>query len=109
MYRHLKKYMIFTVGAFMCSLFLVLAFTTDRKKKYKIFSVISVNKKAFPYWKFVMAQDKLDYDEFINKVKKYSFYDVGITPQYGDKIITLSTCDNDRGNDYRFVVFAVNI
>ena len=56
-----------------------------------------------------MAQDKLDYDEFINKVKKYSFYDVGITPQYGDKIITLSTCDNDRGNDYRFVVFAVNI
>lgn len=28
-----------------------------------------MNKKAFPYWKFVMAQDKLDYDEFINKVK----------------------------------------
>ena len=83
-------------------------FTTDRKKKYKIFSVISVNKKAFPYWKFVMAQDKLDYDEFINKVKKYSFYDVGITPQYGDKIITLSTCDNDRENDYRFVVFGIN-
>ena len=82
-------------------------FTTDRKKKYKIFSVISVNKKEFPYWKFVMAQDKLDYDEFINKVKKYSFYDVGITPQYGDKIITLSTCDNDRGNDYRFVIFGI--
>ena len=31
MYRHLKKYMIFIVGAFICSLFLVLAFTTDRK------------------------------------------------------------------------------
>ena len=56
-----------------------------------------------------MAQDKLDYDEFINKVKKYSFYDVGITPQYGDKIITLSTCDNERGKDYRFVVFAVSV
>ncbi|MFQ9791011.1 MAG: N-acetylmuramidase, partial [Streptococcus salivarius] len=25
MYRHLKKYMIFIVGAFICSLFLVLA------------------------------------------------------------------------------------
>ena len=44
-----------------------------------------------------------------NKVKKYSFYDVGITPQYGDKIITLSTCDNERGKDYRFVVFAVSV
>ena len=40
MYRHLKKYMIFTVGAFMCSLFLVLAFTTDRKNDN------SVNAKA---------------------------------------------------------------
>lgn len=40
MYRHLKKYMIFIVGAFMCSLFLVLAFTTDRKNDN------SVNAKA---------------------------------------------------------------
>ena len=40
MYRHLKKYMIFIVGAFVCSLFLVLAFTTDRKNDN------SVNAKA---------------------------------------------------------------
>ena len=40
MYRHLKKYMIFIVGAFICSLFLVLAFTTDRKNDN------SVNAKA---------------------------------------------------------------
>ena len=31
MCRLLKKYFVFTVGAFFCSLFLVLAFTTDRK------------------------------------------------------------------------------
>ena len=40
MYRHLKKYLIFIVGAFICSLFLVLAFTTDRKNDN------SVNAKA---------------------------------------------------------------
>lgn len=84
-------------------------FTTKDKKKYKIFSVISVNKNDFQYWKFVMAQDEPDYDKFINKAKKYSIYNIDITPKYGEKILTLSTCDNSRGDDYRFVVFAVEL
>lgn len=82
-------------------------FTTEDKSKYEIFAVISVNKYSFPYWKFVMAQDEKDYDGFVNKVKQYSLYDTGITPKYGDRLITLSTCDNSRGNDYRFVVFGI--
>lgn len=82
-------------------------FTTERKRKYEIFAVISVNKYEFPYWQFVMAQDENDYDEFINKVKKYILYDTGIIPKYGDKLMTLSTCDNSRGNDYRFVVVGI--
>ena len=84
-------------------------FTTKDKKKYKIFSVISVNKNDFPYWKFVMAQDESYYDTFINKVRQYSIYDIDITPKYGEKILTLSTCDNSRGDEYRFVVFAVEL
>lgn len=84
-------------------------FTIKGKKKYKIFSVISINKNDFPYWKFVMAQDEPDYDKFINKAKKYSIYNIDITPKYGEKILTLSTCDNSRGDDYRFVVFAVEL
>ncbi len=83
-------------------------FITDKKDKYEIFAVISVNKYEFPYWQFVMAQDEADYDEFVNKVKRYSLYNAGITPKYGDKLMTLSTCDNSRGDDYRFVVFGRN-
>ena len=56
-----------------------------------------------------MSQDEENYDEFIDKVRQYSIYDTGITPKYGNKLITLSTCDNSRGNDYRFVVFAVEL
>ena len=55
-----------------------------------------------------MAQDENDYDEFVDKVKQYSLYDMGITPKYGEKMITLSTCDNSMGNDYRFVIWGVN-
>lgn len=81
--------------------------TIEDKSKYEIFAIISVNKYEFPYWKFVMAQDESDYNEFICKAKQYSIYDTRITPKYGDKVITLSTCDNSRGNDYRFVVFGI--
>ncbi|MFR6563414.1 MAG: hypothetical protein ACLUR5_17050 [Eubacterium ventriosum] len=52
---------------------------TIREKRYEIFAVISVNKYEFPYWKFIMAQDENDYDEFVDKVKQYSLYDMGIT------------------------------
>lgn len=82
-------------------------FTTEVKDKYEILAVISVNKYSFPYWKFVMAQDETDYDEFVNKVKQYSLYDTGIDPRYSDKLITLSTCDNARGEAYRFVIVGV--
>lgn len=83
-------------------------FTTKEKSRYEIFAIISVNKYSFPYWQFVMAQDENDYNEFTNKVKQYSLFDTGITPKYGEKLITLSTCDNSRGNDYRFVVVGIN-
>ena len=56
-----------------------------------------------------MAHDDAYYDTFINKAKQYSIYDIDITPKYGEKILTLSTCDNSRGDDYRFVVFAVEL
>lgn len=82
-------------------------FTTESKDKYEIFAVMSVNKNVFPYWQFIMAQDEEDYNDFISKVKLYSIYDTGITPAYGDKLITISTCDNIRGHDYRFVVMGV--
>ena len=84
-------------------------FTAESKDIYEIFAVMSVNKNMFPYWKFVMAQDEEDYDEFIDKVKQYSIYDARITPKYGDKLLTLSTCDKARGDDYRFVMVAKKI
>ena len=56
----------------------------------------------------VDAKDKADFDQFIATCKELSYYDTGITPQYGDKIICLSTCDYSLENG-RFVVAAVRI
>ena len=37
-----------------------------------------------------------------------SYYDTGVTATYGDRLLTLSTCDNQE-QDGRFVVVAKKI
>ena len=39
---------------------------------------------------------------------KISLYDTGITPKYGDELLTLSTCDYQENNG-RFVIVARKI
>jgi len=65
---------------------------------YEIFSVFLIDATAesgFAYHEFVDAADKSEFDRFVSQCKDRSLYDTGITPQYGDKLITLSTCHGD--------------
>lgn len=75
---------------------------------YEIFAVfistadLSV---GFSYHIFDDAYDAADFDKFVSTCKSLDLYETGITPQYGEKLITLSTCDKsiDQG---RLVVVA---
>ena len=51
------------------------------------------------------------YDKFVANCKALSLFDTGITPQYGEKLLTLSTCDKTLGygDDGRLVVVARRI
>ena len=78
---------------------------------YKIFAVFKTSAnigEGFTYHNMIDAQNKEDFDQFIAKCKDLSFYDTGITPQYGDKIICLSTCEYTLDNG-RLVIAAVRI
>lgn len=79
-------------------------FTTNRKREYEVFAVMSVNIKEFEYWKFVMVRDEKDYDDFVEKVLKHSLWNTGEKPKYGEQMLMLSTCDNGKGDDWRIVV-----
>lgn len=79
-------------------------FITDQENEYEIFAVMSVNIYECEYWKFTMASDKADYNEFVNTVLCNSIFDAGVIPKYGEQIITLSTCDNSSDSNYRIVV-----
>lgn len=62
----------------------------------------------FMYYGFIKAADKKEYQEFINACKDKSFYDTGITAVYGEKLLTLSTCEYSQSNG-RMVVVAKKI
>ena len=73
---------------------------------YEIFAVFKTSAnygEGFYYHLFVDAADEAEYNEFVSTVKNLSFYDTGITPVYGEKLICLSTCEYTLSNG-RFVV-----
>ena len=85
--------------------------TLTEYQTYKIFAVFKTSAnvgQGFSYHQFVDATDAAQFDEFVATCKKLSFYDTGITPVYGDKLICLSTCEYTLDNG-RLVVAAVRI
>ena len=78
---------------------------------YKIFAVFKTSAnigEGFSYHQFVDAESEEEFNEFVATCKELSFYDTGITPVYGDKMICLSTCEYTLDNG-RLVVAAVRI
>ncbi len=63
---------------------------------------------VFKYYQFLDVQSELEFNSNMAEMKKISLYDTGITPEYGDELLTLSTCDYQEDNG-RFVVVARKI
>jgi len=60
---------------------------------------------VFRYYYFINAENEQEFNDYINNSKAASIYDTGITAEYGDKLITLSTCSYHT-EDGRFAVVA---
>ena len=89
---------------------LIIFNTLNEYHTYKIFAVFkqSANIGNFAYHQFVDAANAQEFNEFVATCKAQAFYDTGITPVYGDKLIALSTCEYTLDNG-RLVVCAVRI
>ena len=63
---------------------------------------------VFKYYQFFDAATPEEFDSNMNEMAQIALYDTGVRATYGDKLITLSTCDNIE--EYgRFVVVAKKI
>lgn len=81
--------------------------TLEEHYDYEIFAVLRTSGtggEGMAYHTFVNAADQQEFDAFISECKQLSFYDTGITPQYGDKLVTLSTCDYALSNGRMVIV-----
>lgn len=70
--------------------------------------VYSEEEIAFKYYQFIDVNSEQEFDSYMQEMAEMSYYDTGVTAQYGDQLLTLSTCDNQEKNG-RFVVVAKKI
>ena len=63
---------------------------------------------AFKYYQFIDANGEQEFASYMQEMAEMSFYDTGVTAEYGDQLLTLSTCDYQE-TDGRFVVVAKKI
>ena len=76
---------------------------------YEIIAVFkTVAYTGFKYYEFINSNSQNEFDTFIKKCKELSFYETGKTAKYGDKLLTLSTCEYSAKNG-RLVVVAKKI
>lgn len=72
---------------------------------FAVFRTVAYSEDGFKYYNFVDLEDAEDFNSFVEKCKELSLYETVVTAEYGDKLLTLSTCEYTRTNG-RFVVVA---
>lgn len=86
----------------------------DTLTEQNIYEVAAVFKTTvydgggFAYYRFVSASGKEDFDAYMDECRTLALYDTGVAAEYGDRLLTLSTCEYSRENG-RFVVVARKI
>lgn len=88
-------------------------YTRDQHYRYEIMAIFNsqIYKKdedIFKFYEFFQADTKEEFDDFYNNVMELALYDSGVTAEYGDKFITLSTCTYQVKNG-RLVLVAKQI
>lgn len=83
--------------------------TKDKINKYEIIYVFKTSAvDGFKYNTFINFKEENEFDEFNKECKKISLFETGVSSNYGDTFLTLSTCEYSQKNG-RFVVVAKKI
>ena len=73
--------------------------TRESVETFEILGVVQswvsdVPQGQFEYFYFFDAEDEGEFDAFVQQVKDNALYETGVEAEYGDQLITLSTCDS---------------
>ena len=85
--------------------------TLTEQAEYEIvavFKTVAYRAEGYRYYDFVNAETEEAFAEYVAKCKELALYDTGVSAEYGDKLITLSTCEYSAQNG-RLVVVAKKV
>lgn len=85
--------------------------TLYERGKYEVMYVFRTkigSEKEFKYYEFINAGSVEEFDEFIKTAQSLSIFGNQKSAEYGDKLLTLSTCSYNTSNE-RLVVIAKKI
>lgn len=63
----------------------------------------------FEFYNFSDAESIVEFYEYVETCRKKSIYDTGYSAEYGDKLITLCTCEYSQKNGRMVVVGKLNL
>ncbi len=72
---------------------------------YFIADAVDTTDTRFEYWNYIELDDEEIFYDYVNEVKRRSLILTNVDVEYGDQLLTLSTCSNVISNG-RFVVVA---
>lgn len=81
------------------------------KNTYEIvtaFKTIAYSDNGFKYYNYTNFYNEQEFNFFIENCRNLEFYNIDVNLQYGDKLITLSTCEYSQKNG-RMVIVAKKI
>ncbi|QJD85609.1 class B sortase [Cohnella herbarum] len=83
--------------------------TLYEKAEYEIVAVIlsEVFRKSddvFKYYQVEKVGSPAEFDSYVQNIRKLALYDTGVTAEYGDRLIVLSTCEYSTENGRLAVV-----
>ena len=73
-----------------------------------VFKTTVYDDNGFKFYLFSNAKTEDEFMDYVEQCKELSIYDTGVTAEYGDKLLTLSTCEYSNTNG-RLVVVAKKI
>lgn len=82
----------------------------DTMQEFGVYEIVAVfrtvvySPDGFRYFDFAELDDKERFDSYINQCAALALYDIGVESQYGDQLLTLSTCEYSHENGRMVVV-----
>ena len=86
--------------------------TLYEEGRWKIAAVVRtrLGEDELPYYTFFDAAGREEWQQRVDAIMALSLYDTGVVPEYGDQLLTLSTCGTTRpGTKERLAILAIRM